>query len=79
LLKPNDQVKFVICDKQDFDWSCFKIDEYDLTNKVSEVLFSASFAELEPRELADWIVAKNLDVRMQLQLHKYLWGDKPGV
>jgi 7-carboxy-7-deazaguanine synthase len=79
LLKPTDQVKFVICDKQDFDWSCFKIDEYDLTNKVPEVLFSASFNELEPKELADWIVAGNLDVRMQLQLHKYLWGDKPGV
>ena len=79
LLKPKDQVKFVICDKQDFAWACFKLDEYDLTNRVDEVLFSASHETLNPRELADWIVAANVDVRMQLQLHKYLWGDIPGV
>ncbi len=78
-LKQGDQVKFVICSKQDFDWACFKIDEFDLTNKVAEVLMSASHDQLAPVELADWIVQKNLDVRMQLQMHKYLWGDKPGV
>ena len=79
LLKHKDQVKFVICDKQDFDWACFKLDEYRLTERVSEVLFSASHEVLESRLLADWIVAANLDVRMQLQMHKYLWGDIPGV
>lgn len=79
LLKAQDQVKFVVCNQQDFTWAQFKIDEYDLTNKVKEVLMSASFEELEPVQLADWIVKENLDVRMQLQMHKYLWGDKPGV
>ena len=79
LLKSFDQVKFVICDRQDFDWACFKLDEYALTSRVDEVLFSASHEMLDPRELADWIVAANLDVRMQLQMHKYLWGDIPGV
>lgn len=78
-LKPSDQVKFVICDRQDFDWARFKIDEYDLTNRVEEVLLSASHEGLDARQLADWIVAENLDVRMQLQIHKYLWGDIPGV
>ena len=79
LLEQKDQVKFVICDRQDFDWACFKIDEYNLTKRVKEVLLSASHEGLEPRQLADWIVAANLDVRMQLQMHKYLWGDIPGV
>lgn len=79
LLKPIDQVKFVICDKQDFTWARFKVDELDLNGKVSEVLFSASFEQLQPVELANWILEENLDVRMQMQMHKYLWGDVPGV
>lgn len=78
-LKSKDQVKFVICDKQDFDWACFKVDEHGLNDKVDEVLFSASHESLEARQLADWIVEANVDVRMQLQIHKYLWGDIPGV
>ena len=78
-LKPTDQVKFVICDRQDFDWASFKLSEYNLTDRTPEVLFSASHDSLESVELADWIVEANLDVRMQLQIHKYLWGDKPGV
>ena len=79
LLKPIDQVKFVICDRQDFDWARFKIGEYGLNSKTSEVLFSASFDQLQPVDLANWVVEENLDVRLQLQVHKYLWGDKPGV
>jgi 7-carboxy-7-deazaguanine synthase len=79
LLKPIDQVKFVICDRQDFEWARFKIGEYSLNSKTSEVLFSASFDQLPPVDLANWVVEENLDVRLQLQVHKYLWGDKPGV
>lgn len=78
-LKPADQVKFVICDRQDFDWACFKLSEYQLANKTPEILFSASHETLPAVDLANWIVEANLDVRLQLQMHKYLWGDKPGV
>jgi 7-carboxy-7-deazaguanine synthase len=77
-LKQSDQVKFVICDRGDYEWARFKLDEYDLGRRVSEVLFSPSHGELEGRELAEWILADNLPVRMQLQLHKILWDDKPG-
>lgn len=77
-LRPKDQVKFVLCDRQDYEWARFKLDELELGNKVNEVLFSPSHEQLAPRELADWIVADNVPVRMQLQMHKYLWGDRPG-
>ena len=78
-LKPIDQVKFVICDRQDYEWSKFKVNEYELPQKVAEVLFSASHEQLPSRELAEWILADKLNVRMQIQLHKYLWGNTPGV
>ncbi|GAB1258989.1 7-carboxy-7-deazaguanine synthase QueE [Aurantivibrio plasticivorans] len=77
-LTPNDQIKFVICNREDYEWACFKLNEYDLVNRVDEVLFSSSFNQLKPRDLADWIVKDNLPVRFQLQQHKYLWGDQPG-
>ena len=77
LLTANDQVKFVICSREDYDWACTKLDEYQLAGRC-EVLFSPIHGELEPAQLADWIVADNLPVRMQLQLHKYLWGDEQG-
>ena len=78
LLKPHDQVKFVICDRQDYEWARFKLDEYQLPGKVADILFSPSHAQLQGRDLAEWILADNLPVRMQLQLHKILWDDKPG-
>jgi 7-carboxy-7-deazaguanine synthase len=78
LLKPKDQVKFVVCDRQDYEWARFKLDEYDLAGRVSDVLFSPSHGKVEGRELAEWILADNLPVRMQLQLHKLLWHDAPG-
>jgi len=78
-LKADDQVKFVICDRQDYDWATFKIAEYQLNEKVSEVLFSPSFEQLPARDLAEWILKDGLRVRMQMQLHKLLWGDVPGV
>jgi len=76
-LKRLDQVKFVICNRSDYEWSCQKLAEYDLANRC-EVLFSPIHGELEPSALADWIVADNLQVRMQVQLHKYLWNDEQG-
>ena len=78
LLKPGDQVKFVICDRQDYEWARFKLDEYGLSERVSDVLFSPSHGEVGGRELAEWILADNLPVRMQLQMHKILWNDEPG-
>lgn len=77
LLKPLDQLKFVIQNRADYDWSCEQLHTYQLADRC-EVLFSPVHDALQPNELADWIVADNLPVRMQLQLHKYLWGDVPG-
>jgi len=77
-LTRNDQVKFVICDRADYEWARFKIDEYALAERVSDVLFSPSHGELPPRQLAEWILADRLPVRLQLQLHKLLWNDEPG-
>ena len=78
LLTPRDQVKFVICDRADYEWARFKLDEYQLAQRVSDVLFSPSHGQLSGRELAEWILADNLPVRLQLQLHKLLWNDAPG-
>ncbi len=78
LLKPDDEVKFVICDRRDYEWARAKTDQFDLTARVAEVLFSPSYGQLSYRELADWIVADQLPVRMQVQLHKIIWGDEPG-
>ena len=77
-LLPQDQVKFVICDRADYEWARFKIDEYAMADRVSDVLLSPSHGEVSPRELAEWILADNLPVRLQLQLHKLLWNDEPG-
>lgn len=77
-LQSHDQVKFVICDRGDYEWARFKLDEHGLAARVSDVLFSPSHGELEPRALAEWILADNLPVRLQLQLHKLLWNDEPG-
>lgn len=79
LLRAKDQIKFVICDREDYNWSVFKLREYQLDEQVDEVLFSPSVDQLSPTDLADWIVQDNLPVRFQYQLHKMLWGDKPGV
>lgn len=78
LLGPEDQIKFVLCSREDYDWAKFKLDEYRLAERVNDVLFSPSFGQLNARSLADWVVADNLPVRFQLQLHKLLWGDAPG-
>jgi len=76
-LKMQDQIKFVICDRTDYDWSKQKLVEYNLADRC-EVLFSPIHGELEPAELADWIIEDNLPVRMQIQIHKYLWDEEQG-
>lgn len=77
-LTANDQLKFVICSREDYEWSRFKLDEYQLTPRVSDVLFSPSHHDVKASDLADWIVADRLPVRFQMQLHKMLWNDEPG-
>lgn len=76
-ITPHDQIKFVICDRADFEWSKQIMLEYDLANKC-EVLFSPSFTQQNNRDLAQWILDEQLPVRFQLQAHKYIWGDEPG-
>ena len=77
LLSSRDQVKFVICHREDYEWSVKKLFEYDLGNKC-EVLFSPIHGELSAPELAQWILDDKLNVRFQIQLHKYLWNDEQG-
>ena len=77
-LQNDDQVKFVICDESDYLWSRQIIEQYDLVDRC-EVLFSPSHGQLDAKVLADWILRDQLKVRFQIQLHKYLWGDIPGV
>ena len=77
-LTEQDQVKFVIANREDFDWSVAKVQEYDLSTRC-QVLFSPSYEVLNPTQLAEWILAEHLPVRFQMQLHKTLWGDKAGV
>ncbi|MFO1367675.1 MAG: 7-carboxy-7-deazaguanine synthase QueE [Marinagarivorans sp.] len=79
LLKPSDQVKFVITDYADFQWASFTTAQHELPGKVAAVWFSPSFTQVNPRELAQWILRDRLPVRFQLQLHKQLWGEVPGV
>jgi 7-carboxy-7-deazaguanine synthase len=78
LLQPRDQVKFVICDRQDYEWARLQLDRWQLPERVGEVLFSPSFGQQDATELADWILRDRLPVRFQLQLHKLLWNDEPG-
>ena len=77
LLTPRDQVKFVICSREDYDWSRAYLKEHALSDRC-QVLFSPSYTQVPPALLADWILADRLPVRFQLQLHKVLWGDVPG-
>jgi 7-carboxy-7-deazaguanine synthase len=77
LLTARDQVKFVLCDRADYDWARGIVREHGLAARCT-VLFSPSYEQLPARELADWIVADALPVRFQLQLHKALWGNERG-
>jgi 7-carboxy-7-deazaguanine synthase len=77
LLKTGDQLKFVICDRADYEWSREFVRTHMLAER-SSVLFSPSYKQIEPATLAQWILDDRLPVRLQVQLHKYLWGDVPG-
>ena len=76
-LAPKDQIKFVICDRADYEWSRERVAEYDLGTRC-EVLFSPSHESMNAALLAEWVLADRLAVRLQIQLHKLLWGDEPG-
>ena len=79
-LTDKDEIKFVLRDRQDFDWAVETINQHDLTNKVDNILFSPVFGELENIELAEWILQEKLRVKMQIQMHKYIWHpEKRGV
>jgi 7-carboxy-7-deazaguanine synthase len=75
-LRPIDEVKFVVCDRNDFDWAVEQIQRHDLL-RTCPVLVSPARERVEPADLAAWVLASGLDVRMQLQLHAILWG--PGA
>jgi 7-carboxy-7-deazaguanine synthase len=76
-LTPRDQLKFVICSRDDYDWSKAFLQEHHLSERC-RILFSPSYNQLPPTKLAEWILADRLPVRFQMQLHKILWGDVPG-
>lgn len=76
-LKQHDQIKFVLCSREDYQWAKQMITEHQLTERA-HLLFSPSFGQLNPTQLADWIIQDRLPVRFQLQLHKILWNDAPG-
>lgn len=73
-----DELKFVLTSRSDYEWAKLKCDELGLYGRPFEILFSPAAGELAPRDLADWIVADRIAVRMQIQLHKLLWNDEPG-
>ncbi len=74
---PEDQVKFVICDRNDYEWARDLLQGQGLAGRC-EVLFAPAYGWLAPRTLAEWILQDRLRVRFQIQLHKYLWGEEPG-
>jgi 7-carboxy-7-deazaguanine synthase len=76
-LADTDQVKFVICSRKDYDWARQMLQQHDIASRCS-VLFSPVHGQQDATELANWILQDRLPVRMQIQLHKYLWGDEPG-
>lgn len=77
-LRPHDEVKFVMCSDEDIDFAKRIIDEYQLAGRAA-LLFSPSFGQIDPAHMANRIVAEKIPVRLQIQMHKVLWGDKTGV
>jgi 7-carboxy-7-deazaguanine synthase len=78
LLNRHDQVKFVICDRQDYEWARLQVEQWRLPERVDDILFSPSFGQQDATELAEWILRDRVPVRFQLQLHKLLWNDAAG-
>jgi len=77
LLTPLDQLKFVLCSRADYEWARDLLQQH-AAPLPAQVLFSPAWGQLEPRDLAEWMLADRLPVRLQVQLHKYLWGNEPG-
>ncbi len=73
-LTKRDEVKFVMGSREDYDWSCDKVRKFDLTNRCRAVLFSPIFGRIDSRQIVEWILADKLDVRFQLQMHKFIWS-----
>jgi 7-carboxy-7-deazaguanine synthase len=72
-LESGDEVKFVIGSREDYEWSCKKVRCFNLPKRCHAVLFSPIFGRIDPREIVDWILADRLNVRFQLQMHKFIW------
>ena len=77
VLTHHDQIKFVLCSREDFDWACEMLKRHKLADRCT-VWFSPSYGQIELSDLAQWILQANIPVRMQVQLHKLIWGDQPG-
>ncbi len=78
LIHLKDEIKFVLCSREDYEWAKKILEQYNLTKKCS-VLFSPVYQVLDATDLGNWILKDQLPVRMQIQLHKFLWGEKQGV
>jgi 7-carboxy-7-deazaguanine synthase len=78
LIHAKDEIKFVLCSREDYDWAKKILDQYKLTERC-HVLFSPVYQKLNTTDLGNWILEDQLPVRLQIQLHKLLWGEKPGV
>ena len=78
LIHAKDEIKFVLCNREDYDWAKKILDQYKLTERC-HVLFSPVYQKLNTTDLGNWILEDQLPVRLQIQLHKLLWGEKPGV
>jgi 7-carboxy-7-deazaguanine synthase len=76
-LTPQDEIKFVINSRNDYEWAIKILNQYQL-HKKNLVLFSPVYRKMEPAQLAEWILQDRLPVRFQIQLHKSLWGETPG-
>ena len=76
-LTSHDEVKFVLCDKSDYEWSVAVMREHEL-DRICPILFSPVYGSLDPATLAEWVLRDRLPVRVQVQLHKLLWGEGPG-
>jgi len=72
-LTPGDEVKFVMGSREDYEWSHDKVQRYDLPSRCHAVLFSPIFGRIDPRKIVEWILADKLNVRFQLQMHKFIW------
>jgi 7-carboxy-7-deazaguanine synthase len=79
LLQPHDEVKFVVSSREDFDFACDVVRKYDLPSKTANLLVSPVWGKADFEDLAQWVISSRLPLRMQLQMHKIIWGNKPGV